>query len=134
MSAAPEAVGSAPGRVITAHVVTTLGVGAMVLAGLGAGGWTAAAVLGAGRACHGFGIGFSNSHEMSYRQKLTPDELQARTNTTMRSINRAVIVVVAPLGGLLADQVGMRIALIVAAVVFAASALALATSPFRHTP
>lgn len=122
------------GAVITAHVVTTVGVVSMATAGLAAGGWAAAAVLGAGQACHGFGIGFSNSHEMSYRQTLTPDQLQARTNTTMRSINRAVIVVVAPLGGLLADRVGMRTALLVAAVIFAASAVALAASAFRHAP
>ena len=83
----------------------------MVLAGLGTSGWAAAAVLGAGQAFHGFGIGFSNSHEMSYRQALTPDALQARTNTTMRSFNRAVVVVVAPLGGLLAVQAGNRTAL-----------------------
>jgi MFS family permease len=119
------------GAVITAHVVTTVGVGLMVLAGLGTSGWAATAILGVGQACHGFGIGFSNSHEMSYRQALTPDELQARTNTTMRSFNRAVIVVVAPLGGLLADQAGMRPALVIAATIFAAAALLLAASPFR---
>jgi MFS family permease len=119
------------GAIITAHAVTTAGVGSMVLAGLGTGGWAAAAVLGLGQACHGFGIGFSNSHEMSYRQALTPDELQARTNTTMRSFNRAVIVVVAPLGGLLADHAGMRTALVVAAGAFAVPTLLLAASPFR---
>ena len=119
------------GAVITAHVVTTAGVVLMLVAGLGTEGWSAAAVLGVGQACHGFGIGFSNSHEMSYRQLLTPDELQARTNTTMRSFNRAVIVVVAPLGGLLAVQAGNRTALAVTAVVFALAALMLALSPFR---
>ena len=119
------------GAVITAHVVTTVGVVLMCLAGLGAEGWTAAAVLGLGQACHGFGIGFSNSHEMAYRQALTPDALQARTNTTMRSFNRAVMVVVAPLGGLLAVQAGNRTALVVAAAVFALTVLLLAASPFR---
>ena len=119
------------GAVITAHVVTTVGVVLMCLAGLGAGGWTAAAVLGLGQACHGFGIGFSNSHEMAYRQALTPDGLQARTNTTMRSFNRAVMVVVAPLGGLLAVQAGNRTALVIAAAVFALTVLLLAASPFR---
>jgi hypothetical protein len=33
----------------------------------------------------------SNSHEMSYRQLVTPDQLQARTNTTLRSFNRAAV-------------------------------------------
>ena len=101
------------------------------LAGLGTSGWAAAAVLGLGQACHGFGIGFSNSHEMSYRQALTPDALQARTNTTMRSFNRAVIVVVAPLGGLLAVQAGNRAALVTAAVVFGLAVVMLLVSPFR---
>jgi MFS family permease len=68
---------------------------------------------------------------MSYQQALTPDELQARTNTTMRSFNRAVIVTVGPLGGLLADQTGMRPALVIAATIFAAATLLLAASPFR---
>ncbi|MEJ3656714.1 MFS transporter [Actinomycetes bacterium KLBMP 9759] len=120
------------GAVITAHLVTTVGVGLMVVAGLGTSGWVAAAVLGVGQAGHGFGMGFGNSHEMSYRQSRTPDELQARTNTTMRSFNRAVIVVVAPLGGLLADSAGVRPALVVAAAVFGASALMLAVSSFRR--
>lgn len=122
------------GAVIAAHVVTTVGVCAMVLGTAGPRGWPATVVLGAGQACHGFGIGFSNSHEMSYRQTMTPDALQARTNTTMRSINRAVIVVVAPLGGLLADQAGTRAALLVAAAIFATSAFALAASSVRHAP
>lgn len=41
--------------------------------------------------CHGWAMGASNSHEMPVRQARTPDELQARTNTTLRSLNRAVI-------------------------------------------
>ena len=98
---------------------------------LGTSGWAAAAELGFGQACSGFGLGFGNSHEMSYRQALTPDELQARTNTTMRSFNRAVIVVVAPLGGLLAVQAGNRSALVAAPIVFAAAVVLLAASPFR---
>ena len=97
------------GAVILAHVVTTIGVVVTVLAGLGTSGWVATAVLGLGQACHGFGIGFSNAHETTYRQVITPDALQARTNTTMKSFNRAVIVVVAPLGGLLAVQAGHRV-------------------------
>lgn len=119
------------GAVITAHAASAVGVAGMVFAGLGTYGWGAAAVVGAGSVFHGFGIGFSNSHEMSYRQTITPDELQARTNMTMHSFNRAVIVVVAPLGGLLADQAGMRPALVVASVVFAIAAVLLAASPFR---
>jgi MFS family permease len=119
------------GAIIAAHLVTTTGVVLMALAGLGTAGWAAAVVLGIGQAGHGFGLGFGNSHEMSYRQALTPDALQARTNTTMRSFNRAVIVVVAPLGGLLADLTSARSALLVAAAVFGLSAVVLLLSPFR---
>ncbi len=121
------------GAIIAAHVVTTVGVVAVVMAGVGTSGpWAAMALLGLGQACHGFGIGFSNSHEMSYRQALTPDGLQARTNITMRSFNRAVVVVGAPLGGLLAVQTSNRTALAAAAVGFAATAVVLLASPFRR--
>lgn len=119
------------GAIIAAHLVTTVGVALTAVAGLGTAGWGAAVVLGIGQVGHGFGIGFSNSHEMSYRQTLTPDALQARTNTTMRSFNRAVIVVVAPLGGLLADLTSARSALLLAAGLFGLSAVMLLLSPFR---
>ncbi len=76
-------------------------------------------------------LGTSNSHEMSYRQLLTPDELQARTNTTLQSLNRAVIVVVAPLAGILADAWGIRPTLVLAAAIFALSAIGLSASSFR---
>lgn len=120
------------GAIIVARSVSSVGVLVMVFAGVGTTGWVAAAVLGAGLVCHGFGMGLSNSHEMSYRQRLTPDALQARVNTTMRSVNRAVIVVVAPLAGVLADQLGIRPALGFTAVVFAVAVAILATAaPLR---
>ena len=95
-------------------------------------GWAAAWVLAAGQLLHGWAMGLSNSHEMSYRQALTPDALQARTNTTMRSLNRAVVVVVSPLAGLLAVTAGYGWSLALAATVFAVSGLLLLASPFRH--
>ena len=85
-----------------------------------------------GQFAHGWGMGVGNSHEMSYRQALTPDGLQARTNTTMRSLNRAVIVIVSPLAGVAAYRLGYTPALAAAATVFAISALILAISPFRR--
>jgi MFS family permease len=104
----------------------------MATAGLGTSGWATVLVLGAGSAVHGWSMGLSNSHEMSYRQRFTPDELQARVNTTMRSSNRAVIVVVAPVAGLLADRFGLRPALFFSAAVFAVAAAILAASPLRR--
>jgi hypothetical protein len=50
----------------------------------------------------------------------------------MRSLNRAVIVVVSPIAGLLADSIGFSQALGVSAVIFCISALMLTLSRFRH--
>ena len=120
------------GAIICSYTVSAVGVLIMVAAGLAPAGWAAAAVLAAGQFCHGWAMGVGNSHEMSYRQALTPDALQARTNTTMRSLNRAVVVVVSPIAGLFADRVGFGQALGSAVVIFAVSALLLALSPFRR--
>ncbi|UIJ33935.1 MFS transporter [Allobranchiibius sp. GilTou73] len=119
------------GAVIAAHTLTTFCVVVMAIAGVGNEAWAATSVLGAGQACHGLAMGLSNSHEMSYRQALTADHLQARTNTTMRAMNRAVIVVVAPVAGVLMTGAGTRVSLLVAAVIFGAVAVGLYVSPFR---
>ena len=120
------------GAIICSHTVSAVGVVIMLAAALVPAGWAAGAVLAAGQLCHGWAMGVSNSHEMSYRQALTPDALQARTNTTMRSLNRAVIVLVSPVAGLVAAQFGNGSALVAAAAIFAAAALMLALSPFRR--
>jgi MFS family permease len=117
--------------IILCHTITTCAVVTMVLAGEPTSRVAEIAVLMAGQGLLGLAMGMSNSHEMSYRQLVTPDELQARTNTTLRSINRAVIVVVAPIAGLLADAVGDRTMLVVAAVVFGLVAGGLASTSFR---
>jgi MFS family permease len=93
--------------------------------------WASLAVLAAGQGLYGLAMGMSNSHEMSFRQLFTPDELQASTNTTLRSFNRAVMVVIAPLAGILADAWGIRPTLLVAAAVFALVSSGLAASSFR---
>lgn len=80
----------------------------------------------------GFGMGVEGPFEMSHRQAVTPDHLQGRTNATMRSANRAAVVVGAPAGGALALATSPRVALVLAAAVIAASALVLARSGFRH--
>lgn len=63
----------------------------------------------------GLGMGLEGAAEMAFRQAVTPERLQGRMNTTLRSVNRAMIVVGAPLGGLLADTAGPRTALWVTA-------------------
>ena len=120
------------GTIVCSHAVSAAGVAIMIAADLTPSAWAATAVLGIGQLCHGWALGVSNSHEMSYRQALTPDALQARTNTTMRSLNRAVLVVVSPVAGLAADSVGFGQALGASAVIFCISALMLGLSPFRH--
>jgi MFS family permease len=117
--------------IIGCHLVTTTGVLVMVIADLGLPTWISVALLAAGQLLYGLAMGISNSHEMSYRQMLTPDELQARTNTSMRSLNRAVMVIVAPLAGLAADRWGMQSTLLIAAGIFALVATGLTTSSFR---
>lgn len=94
--------------------------------------WLGVAAAGAGLVVCGLAMGIENANEMAYRQAVTPDVLQSRMNTTMRSANRAVIVVAAPLGGLLADTVGYRPVLWAGVAGFAVVAGALAASPFRH--
>jgi MFS family permease len=90
------------------------------------------AVFGAGQLVLGVSMGAENANTMGYRQSVTPDELQGRMNTTLRSINRAMVVVGAPLGGLLADSVGLRPVLYVAAAGFLLVAAGLALTPFRE--
>ncbi len=117
--------------IIASHLITPVGVLVMVIAGQPGQAWAAVAVLAAGQGLYGLAMGMSNSHEMSFRQLITPDELQARTNTTLRSFNRAVMVVAAPLAGILADGWGIRPTLLVAAVIFALVPAGLAASSFR---
>jgi predicted MFS family arabinose efflux permease len=116
--------------IILCHALTTLAVVTMVLSAEVAQG-AAVVVLAIGQTLYGLAMGMSNSHEMSYRQLVTPDELQARTNTTLRSLNRTVVVVVSPVAGLLADSWGSVSMLAVAAAVFALVTVGLASTSFR---
>ena len=104
-------------------------VGIAVIAVTPAGGLV---VAGVGQFLNGLGLGLSIPVEVSYRQAVTPDRLQARTNATMRSFNRAAVVLGAPVGGLVADAIGFRSALWLAAAGMVVAALVLAASPFQH--
>ena len=57
------------------------------------------AVLCVALALQGLAAGVENSHEMAYRQRLTPDGLLGRVNATMRSANRTAAAAGALLGG-----------------------------------
>src|SRR5690606_25693073 len=63
---------------------------------------TVVVVLCLGQFVYGLGMGLENANTLGYRQAVTPDALQGRMNTSIRSVNRAMIVVGAPLGGILA--------------------------------
>jgi MFS family permease len=95
----------------------------------GPAGWAMAA---AGQFLFWIPMGVESPNEMAYRQSVTPDRLQGRMNTTIRSLNRGAVVVGAPLGGLIADATTYRTALWVGIAGLAASAAVLGLSPFRH--
>ncbi len=120
--------------VIAAHAVTPLGWAVVALAPgvAGAGQVAVVVVLSIGQLVYGLALGVENANSMGYRQAVTPDALQGRMNGTMRSINRAMVVVGAPLGGLLADAVGYRPVLVGGIVGFLLLAVVLGLSPYRH--
>lgn len=121
------------GSVVTSHALTAAGVAALALTPAPAGDRVVTStLLGGGQFLIGIGLGAGNPVEMGYRQAVTPQRLQGRTNTTMRSVNRAAVVVGAPLGGLLADQAGFRPALWLSAAGLAAAAVAVGLSPIRQ--
>ncbi len=121
--------GRRPGIAVpTAWLLDAIGIAVIAVAPVGG-----LVVAGAGQFVNGLGLGLSSPLELSYRQAVTPDRLQARMNATMRSFNRAAVVVGAPVGGLLADAAGFRPALWVAAAGMATAALMLTASPFRET-
>ena len=93
--------------------------------------WAAFACAGLGQFIFGLAMGAEGPLEMGYRQAVTPDALIARMSATMRSVNRGMIVIGAPLGGALATAFGSVVALGLAAAVMLLAALILALSPFR---
>ena len=79
----------------------------------------------------GFSLGLDGPVEMGYRQAITPDRLLGRMNATMRSLNRGMIVIGAPLGGVLADGLGNRTALWIAVAGLVGQAIAITFSRLR---
>jgi MFS family permease len=96
------------------------------------GGGTAWGLFAVGQLMLGLCMGAENANVMAYRQTATPDRLQGRTNGTMRSVNRAMIVVAAPLGGLLGDAVGYGAALLTAAGLLLVVTCATAATRLRN--
>lgn len=94
--------------------------------------WAAFAVAAGGQFLFWLSMGIEGPLEMGYQQAVTPDRLVARMSATKRSINRGMIVLGAPLGGVLATLTSTSIALWVAAGVMLTSALILLFSKFHH--
>lgn len=117
--------------VIASNLIMAIGWAVIALAPASANPWPVVVVLTVGQGFYGLGLGLSNANEMGYRQAVTPDHLQARTNTTIRSMNRAAIVVGAPIGGVLAESIGFAPTLWVAIGGIVAVTALLALSPFR---
>nr|WP_198151511.1 MFS transporter [Kibdelosporangium sp. MJ126-NF4]CEL15963.1 major facilitator superfamily MFS_1 [Kibdelosporangium sp. MJ126-NF4]CTQ93887.1 major facilitator superfamily MFS_1 [Kibdelosporangium sp. MJ126-NF4] len=115
--------------IIAGRWLTPLGYALIPFAGTGISGMV---LLGGAQFVFGFSIGLDSPVEMGYRQTITPDRLQGRMNATMRSINRGMIVVGAPLGGLLADTLGVGVALWIAIGGLVAQAVAISATKFRH--
>jgi MFS family permease len=118
------------GRTVIASIVGNGMAWALIASGWH--GWVGWVVFGVGEFLLGLTMGTANANEMGYMQSITPDHLQGRSNATRRSINRAMIVIGAPLGGVLADAVGYRPTLYAAAVGFGLVSASLAMSPYRH--
>ncbi|SHG18842.1 MFS-type transporter involved in bile tolerance, Atg22 family [Jatrophihabitans endophyticus] len=117
------------GRVVIAgHAGTAVAVALLALSWGPGAGWL---VFGVGELALGLAMGSANANEMAYKQSITPDRLQGRSNAIMRSTNRAMIVVGAPLGGLLADAIGFRVVLWGTVAGFVLVAAGLATTPYR---
>jgi MFS family permease len=95
-------------------------------------GTTGLALLCAGQFLFGLSIGIDSPLEMGLRQSVTPDRLLGRMNATMRSLNRAAIVIGAPVGGVTTAWLGIRTTLWIAVVGLMVSAFALTASNFRH--
>jgi MFS family permease len=115
--------------VIASHAGIALAVAVFALS---SGHPTGSIVFGLGELVLGLSMGVSNANEMGYWQSITPDHLQGRSNATRRSINRAMIVVGAPLGGLLADAIGFQVVLWFSVAGFLVIAAGLYATPYRH--
>lgn len=73
------------------------------------------AIFGAAQALIGLALGLEGAQEMGYQQAVAPVRLIGRMAATRRSLNRGVVVVGAPLGGILAEAFGNRPILLVCA-------------------
>ncbi|MBW4722247.1 MFS transporter [Saccharothrix obliqua] len=137
-------VGSVVGASLSTRAAERFGPGAIIVLGrwltpaayalvpFSSHGATGLVLLCAAQFTWGFGVGIDGPPEMGYRQAVTPDHLQGRMNATIRSVNRGMIVLGAPLGGALAAVTSTRTAVWVAVAGLLAQAAAITLSPVRR--
>jgi predicted MFS family arabinose efflux permease len=101
----------------------------LVVAPTGRSGWV---VAGVAQFLAWVSLSLAGPNEMGFRQSVTPDRLQARMNATIRSLNWGTITIGAPLGGLLADALGYRGALMIGVIGELLAALVLNLSQYRR--
>ncbi|SBT45419.1 MFS transporter [Micromonospora auratinigra] len=114
--------------ILVERVVEPLGWALAALAVRGPAGWL---MVGAAQVVIWCALGISGPNEMGYRQAVTPDRLLGRMNATIRSLNWGMLTVGAPLGGLLAEWVGYRPTIGLAAAGMAVAAVVAVCSPVR---
>jgi len=141
-------IGAVLGTLATARIGETLGVGRTIIlsrclypvafaiiasAGFApVGDWWGFAAIGLGQFLIGLALGVEGAQEMAYQQAVTPNRLMGRMRATIRSINRGVVVVGAPLGGLVADRLGNRPTISITAAGMVLVVLLLAVSDVRN--
>jgi MFS family permease len=119
--------------IILARALYPVAFSIIVAAGFFAtGNWAGFACLAAGQFLIGLALGIEGPQQMGYEQAVTPDRLMGRMTAIRRSANRGMIVLGAPLGGLLAESISYRPAMCVAAAGMVAVVLFLAASGFSR--
>lgn len=141
-------VGGLAGALLAPVAGRRFGVGGAVLAGrlLSAVAWTTVLViphaedaslfvvaipLGIGQFLFGLGMGLEDPNEMGYRQAVAPDNMQARLNASIRTVNRVTFLVGALIAGGLATVFGYRVTIAVSVAVFLVAAAIVLFSPLR---
>jgi predicted MFS family arabinose efflux permease len=144
LTMAAVGVGGLAGSTLSARAVRILGAGTTMIVGrwftpvayalvpFATTGTAGMILVFTGQFLFGVSLGLPGPVEMGYRQAVTPDRLQGRMNATMRSLNRGMIVLGAPIGGALADSIGSRPALWIAVTGLVGQAIAISFSRVRH--
>jgi MFS family permease len=114
-------------RAAFAGIAVTSGGIAMPLATPGAG----RLLFALGMLASSFGAVLYNVNQVSFRQRLCPDELLGRMNATMRFVVWGVLPVGGLIGGVLGTHLGTRTALLIAVLGQALAGLWLVLSPMR---